>query len=576
MTHDDSLASERLNRSWNALNAGRDPGTDATGRTRFIGEMQASGPAAPSRAARSRIWQAALARSAEEGKSMSEMDAMPPSFAALAPVEPDGKRVRAWRPALEFAAAAALILAVVGGFFAGDRFLSDGEGGRFAAVASPEAAEGLPPLGGGGASMSLPESDAEADGPLALSLWRLTVDAGVEWTTPDDLMPHLWGVQGDIEIRPVAIDEWSRIGRNHSHGSDGPVALRNQGSDSAVVDLFLLGYGDDVSNPAFPAGIGANELAGGFAIPLEGGEAFLSNETLQVNGGSSGVATIERDTGRDGVAVIVVEQGQVELNVVAGSAVTRPRGDDGTLLPADGSIPAGTPVTMLAGDSAVIHFGAAFRMESSTASVVTLVTIEQNTARAQGLQGNVEKQATGGAFPATVTSMVQQQVTADIPSPEECTIAPRSVESLERLMAMPIAGTPDAFRFQPGDGEPADAETVLAITATMREVAACYNAGDALRTYALYTDAALQPALQPGDVERARRGEPPSGNLNTPMPLVEDVRLQPDGRVTAKVDFNGEKTLIVFVRSDDGERWLIDLFNDQVSFEDAPTATPVP
>jgi len=160
-------------------------------------------------------------------------------------------------------------------------------------------------------------------------------------------------------------------------------------------------------------------------------------------------------------------------------------------------------------------------------------------------------------------------------SAEFCTVAPRSVDSLRAIVARQPADGTDVripIRFAPGEGEPADVLTIDAVTNVMNELAACYNAGDLLRIYGLFTDNALLPALLPEDVDEAAvaTSEPITGGRRYEEPGVWDVRVQSDGRVTAMVDFNGEQALITFAWN--GERYLIDLFDDQI----VGSATPVP
>lgn len=161
---------------------------------------------------------------------------------------------------------------------------------------------------------------------------------------------------------------------------------------------------------------------------------------------------------------------------------------------------------------------------------------------------------------------------AGVPA-ELCTIAPRSVDSLRLLIEVRSADGTDIripIRFAPGEGEPADVLTSDAVKSVMNELAACYNAGDLLRIYGLFTDNALIPALLPEDVAAAAVATPlpiTTGHQYE-EPVVWDVRVQPDGRVTAMVDFNGETALITFAWN--GDRYLIDLFDDQI----VGTATP--
>jgi hypothetical protein len=170
------------------------------------------------------------------------------------------------------------------------------------------------------------------------------------------------------------------------------------------------------------------------------------------------------------------------------------------------------------------------------------------------------------------------------PEPAECQVTSISTETLATL-ATPTAGPPDIVR--PEDvaaAEPADAATAMAAFALAREATACGNAGDFGRVFALYTAKGLR-------VFAADRGFLPeqlTGVLAaTPVPLpakawqgvrVREVRLLPDGRVAAFIDFRtptGESTVFVaLVRV--GDRYLVD---SEVVVSPAPTtpaATPAP
>lgn len=172
-------------------------------------------------------------------------------------------------------------------------------------------------------------------------------------------------------------------------------------------------------------------------------------------------------------------------------------------------------------------------------------------------------------FAQSATPAAGQVVPAQL-----CQVAPRTVESLQAIIEeQPADGTDVRIpvRFAPGEGTPADPATALAVTTVMTEVAACYNAGDLLRIYGLFTDHALIPALLPEDVAEAAQATPqPIMNAGYETPEVTDVRVQADGRVTALVNFNDELALVTFAWN--GERYLIDLFDDQIVREGTPTA----
>ena len=177
------------------------------------------------------------------------------------------------------------------------------------------------------------------------------------------------------------------------------------------------------------------------------------------------------------------------------------------------------------------------------------------------------------------------------PLPEECRITPREPEVVLALAAMPAASpTPDLSEpanptaFVAPEGEPADAATVAAVTAVLREQYACLNAGETLRFYALVTDAFLRrETFAAGPPDPNALGRPPE-----PLPLenqtvvfgIRDVRVLPDGRVgvfedvgtvgTAAVPPTETTNFNVLVKV--GDRWLLDEFVASVSGAGTPEA----
>src|SRR5690606_16748616 len=82
------------------------------------------------------------------------------------------------------------------------------------------------------------------------------------------------------------------------------------------------------------------------------------------------------------------------------------------------------------------------------------------------------------------------------PDPAECTVEPRSMESLLAISATPGVGTPPVrMQTDPANptlnipnGEPADSATVETVTDTIHEMVACENAGDLRRAHAFVSD----------------------------------------------------------------------------------------
>ena len=174
----------------------------------------------------------------------------------------------------------------------------------------------------------------------------------------------------------------------------------------------------------------------------------------------------------------------------------------------------------------------------------------------------------------------------DVPAPEECRVEPRPIPidvapPLGEVTPAPAQPTP----FVVPDGEPVDAATEAAVTATIRESVACRNAGDFLRAYALFTDAFVAGLLGPPDAIDpdlvARLSAPPT-------PVAEPERLAmgsvtvvvrlPDGRVGALVMTQDAQEvyadfLYLVAPAADGGRWLID---DRVFVADTAVATRTP
>lgn len=146
-----------------------------------------------------------------------------------------------------------------------------------------------------------------------------------------------------------------------------------------------------------------------------------------------------------------------------------------------------------------------------------------------------------------------------------CHVAPRSTAEVLTLAGTHASEKEPLLELPSGDD--ADAATTAAITAVLREMAACLTAGDMLRFYALHSDGWLRRSL--GMVDGM-------AILTTSIPPLDDgdraryvgpwhVQILPDGRVLAAVllvvgddprpDPNRSRVLVFVSR--DGH-WLVD------------------
>ena len=123
---------------------------------------------------------------------------------------------------------------------------------------------------------------------------------------------------------------------------------------------------------------------------------------------------------------------------------------------------------------------------------------------------------------ATVVLAAAAQATPGIPNADSalCTVAPRTLDDLERIMA---GATPVPSRDRPisGDAIDPDSETGRQVTSVIEALVACLDAGDRLRAYALYTDAYLASILQPGDLPAIATPDPQNPNDPTRIITVE-------------------------------------------------------
>lgn len=174
-----------------------------------------------------------------------------------------------------------------------------------------------------------------------------------------------------------------------------------------------------------------------------------------------------------------------------------------------------------------------------------------------------------------------------VPLPEECVSEPREQAEIDAILASgePVQVLPDGLPVPLG--VPADEAIQLQVGATVRELLACLNAGDAQRGASLFSESGLRvfygaPAADDSAEEQAPAGTPTPRSEEQWLSLrtVTDVSVLEDGRVGAFVVLDdplvrgprAQTLLFVFVEGDG--RWVID---GVLGFSlIAPRGTPTP
>lgn len=165
--------------------------------------------------------------------------------------------------------------------------------------------------------------------------------------------------------------------------------------------------------------------------------------------------------------------------------------------------------------------------------------------------------------------------------PAACQVEPRSADEVlalwypENEAGTPVVATPDAevrLTSVPAPlGEPADAETVEAVTATLREALACTNAGDFRRILSFFTDPLIQqfrpaPGQTADETLAALRApsQPLPTEQRTRLLAITDISVMADRRIGVVVITDDpteppeDAETVVVVLVEESGRWLID------------------
>jgi hypothetical protein len=166
---------------------------------------------------------------------------------------------------------------------------------------------------------------------------------------------------------------------------------------------------------------------------------------------------------------------------------------------------------------------------------------------------------------------------AATPTAPQCLASPRSFEDLRAILATPQASpVADSVAATIPEGTPIDTVTLTGISTTVQELIACFNAGEVLGAYALYSPDYLREIFSNQDpltrTNYDERAAPHPSDLDEQAVIreISDARIFDDGSAGAYVTIEyplipvPKTFFFTFVRI--GDRWLIDGALGETSF----------
>ena len=246
------------------------------------------------------------------------------------------------------------------------------------------------------------------------------------------------------------------------------------------------------------------------------------------------------------------------VDILAGEGSVYRYSADGTQSPGyeSGFVPTdqeAATVFLAEGDLLTITGGAAasLRGDGSNPIPALVVTIRFDSARLQSIQPGVM------VVPATTNA-------AGTPvAPNGCGIGRWTEDELRSRLATPAAGPLPSLGFGLADGVPADVWTTRDIEGEANRLATCVRTNDPLRYSRLWSPDGLRFLYAVADLDEDLAMEVlPDEAPGMVDATGQDVRVHPDGRVSAVVDLDGEVAYVVWVKEDGV--YLVELFNDAI------------
>jgi len=181
------------------------------------------------------------------------------------------------------------------------------------------------------------------------------------------------------------------------------------------------------------------------------------------------------------------------------------------------------------------------------------------------------------AFSTRTSGATQTPEVLVSPPATACLAPPITFDALTSLLATPHANpNADDQAATIPEGTPADAATIAGMRATLQELVACFNAGEVLRAYALYTPDYLrrifsnQDPVSPTAYEERATPHPVDTDEHAVICEIRDARVFADGSAGAYATIEyplipvPKTFFFTFVRVDD--RWLIDGALGEITF----------
>ncbi len=138
-------------------------------------------------------------------------------------------------------------------------------------------------------------------------------------------------------------------------------------------------------------------------------------------------------------------------------------------------------------------------------------------------------------------AFAQATPSPEIPGPERCLVAAPSFEAIGRIMATPAAIAVSPTASPDAAATPVSASDGVAVAGVVRELIACFNAGEPLRAYGLYTDAYLRHLLAVQGVptqvqyDALSLAEPPPADRYVQILAIRNGKALPNGGVRTAV-----------------------------------------